>query len=97
MEASTIKSISDSAPVATYSSAAASVAFWGMHVNEICAVVSTLIALIGLGLQFYLVMHRLRRVERVQSATVQVVSAVAGSQREVAKRVDNLENTEGKT
>lgn len=91
MNAHTFKTITDNAPVVTYGGTAASVVFWGLQVNEICAIISTVIAILGLGLQFYLAMHRIRRLEHAQGATVAVVSAIAGSQREVASKVENLE------
>lgn len=46
--------IAENAHVATYGGGAASVAFWGLHVNEICAIISTVVAVMGLILQVYL-------------------------------------------
>lgn len=57
----TIQRVADAAPVATYGGGAASVAFWGLQVNEICAIISTLVAVIGLALQIYVSWHRMRR------------------------------------
>lgn len=91
MNGQTVSKIADAAPAATYGAAAGSVVFWGLQVNEICAIVSTLIAFIGLGLQFWLAMHRIRKLERAQGVTAKVVSGVSIAQREVAKKVDNLE------
>jgi hypothetical protein len=56
-----VQKISDSAPIATYGGGAASVAFWGLQVNEICAIISTIVAVIGLALQIYVSWHRMRR------------------------------------
>lgn len=57
----TLVKIAEVAPVATYGGTALSVTFWGLHINEICAIISTCIAFSGLALQIYLAWHRTRR------------------------------------
>ena len=48
----------------------------------------TVIAVMGLVLQFYLAMHRIRKVERVQAATSVVVSGVTQAQRDIVKTLN---------
>lgn len=73
--------IADAAPTATYGGAAASVAFWGLHISEICVILSTLVSVLGFGLQLFLAMHRLKKLEKRQDAQATVVEAVAESHR----------------
>lgn len=51
---SPVQKITESAHVATYAGGGASVLFWGLQVNEVCAIVSTTVAVIGLFLQVYM-------------------------------------------
>lgn len=81
----------DSAPAITYGGAAGTIAFWGLNVSEICAIISTLVAVIGLGMQIWLASKRLRAVERSQGVTKKVVSAIAESHRTVAGKIETLE------
>lgn len=63
METDTVISkIADHANVATYGGGAASVAFWGLHVNEVCAIVSTVVAVLGFGLQCLMAWRRRTRI-----------------------------------
>lgn len=57
----TVLKIAEVAPIATYGGTALSVTFWGLHINEICAIISTCIAFCGLALQMYLAWHRAGR------------------------------------
>jgi uncharacterized membrane protein len=41
------------AQLVTYAGSGATLVFWGLHVNEICAVISTAVAVIGLGMQIW--------------------------------------------
>lgn len=93
MNTATIQKIADAAPVATYGGAAASVTFWGLQVSEVCAIISTLVAIIGLGLQFWVAARRIKKLERQHAATELVIGAVAESALGVSERVDSLEKT----
>ena len=57
-----LSKMAEHAQVATYGGAAGTLAFWGLHINEVCAVISTAVAVIGLGLQLFGLWrrHRLR-------------------------------------
>lgn len=89
----TAQRLADTAPAITVGSSAATVAFWGLQVNEICAIISTVIALIGLLLQVFLAVRRIKKLERQQNATQLAVGAVAHSTQGVAKRVDVIEKS----
>ena len=52
------KSAEHAAPIITYAGGGASILFWGIQVNEICAIISTAVAVCGLGLQLYLAWRR---------------------------------------
>lgn len=69
------------------------VAFWGLHVSDICMILSTGCTAAGLLLQFWLAMGRISRLERKQDAHVQVTAAVAEAVRVVDK--NQKEQTNG--
>lgn len=73
--------VADNAPAATYGGAAATLTFWGLHAAEICMIISTLVSVIGLGLQLYLAFHRIRKLEKQEQRTKTVIAAVAESTR----------------
>lgn len=56
-----VDAITAHANIVTYAGGAATLAFWGLHVNEVCAIISTAVAVIGLGLQLYGMWSRRRR------------------------------------
>lgn len=85
--------LADNAPAATITAGAATVTFWGLHVADICVVLSTVATILGLLLQFYLAMHRIRRLERGQDAQRVVTKAVTKTVRETAAKVDSMENS----
>lgn len=85
-----IRAAGNAAPV-TYGGAATTAVFWGLHVSDICMIVSTLVTLCAFALQLYLAMHRLRRLERAQDATKLAVGAVSQSTQGVAARVAAIE------
>lgn len=47
------KAVETAAPVVTYSGTAATLTFWGLQISDICAIISTAVAVIGLGLQIW--------------------------------------------
>lgn len=51
---SPLHKLADSGHVATYGGAGATIVFKGLHVNEVCAIISTAVAVIGLILQVYM-------------------------------------------
>lgn len=59
--------------------------FWGLHVSDICMILSTLATLCGLGMQIYLAMRRISRLERRQDAHIEVTKAVSEAVRVVDK------------
>lgn len=91
MNTSTVQKLAENANVATYGGAVASVTFWGLQVSEICAIISTLVAIIGLGLQFWVASRRIKKLESQARVTKTVIGAVAQSNQDTAKRVDVIE------
>lgn len=71
--------------VFTAGAGATTVVFWGLHVSDICMILSTLATLSGLFLQIYLAMARIRRLERRQDEHIKVTGAVAEAVRVVDK------------
>lgn len=93
MSTQTIQRIADASPAATYGGTAASIVFWGLNVNEVCAILSTMIAFAGLALQFFLASKRIRALEQSQGTTQTVVEAVAESHRALDEKVTNIAKT----
>lgn len=81
----------ENSPVVTYTGAGVTVLFWGLHLSDVCMILSTLATLCGVALQVVLALHRIRRIERQQDATKLVVGAVARSTAGVAARVEAIE------
>jgi hypothetical protein len=80
--------VAESAPVATFGGAAATLTFWGLHVNEICAIISVLIA--GLSLQIWLAFRRVKKLEKGLARNNTVTVAQAEAVRVVDKKLDTL-------
>lgn len=55
-----IKAAEHVAPVVTVGGSASTLVFWGLHVNELCAIISTAVAVMGLCLQGYLAWRKHR-------------------------------------
>lgn len=77
--------IADNSPAVTVGAGAATVIGWGLHVSDICMILSTLATICGLCLQFYLAMGRIRRLEHRQDSHIEVTKAVAQAVRVVDK------------
>lgn len=45
------KAVETVAPVATYGGSGAALVSWGLHIGDVCAIISTLVAVLGFGLQ----------------------------------------------
>lgn len=88
---------SETSQPAVYTASAGTVTavFWGLHVSDICMILSTLATLCGLALQFYLAMGRIRRLERRQETHIEVTKAVAGAVRVVDKKQKEQANGHG--
>lgn len=57
----TVGKIAENAHIATVGGGISAVTFWGLHVNEWCAIVSTAVAVAGFVLQCYMARQRNRR------------------------------------
>lgn len=55
-----IKAVADNAHTVTYTGASSAILFWGLHVSDIAAIISTACAVCGLMLQVYVVKQRRR-------------------------------------
>lgn len=84
--------LAENAPGVTYGGATASIALWGLHISEICVIVSTLVSVLGLALQIWLATYRIRRLERGHSHT-EAVKAIAKSHRALDAKVETIEKT----
>lgn len=87
--------VAENAPGATYTATGATVLFWGLHVSDVAVLLSAIASIAGVVLQFYLALHRLRRLERDQDASRRVVSALAESGRATAAKVEKQETNSG--
>ena len=84
--------------VLTYSSTGATVLFWGLHATDIAVIMSAFASICGVLLQFYIVMHRVNRLEKsaiiVENRAAREViaaAAIAESSRAVAKKAVDTE------
>lgn len=82
----------DNAPSITYTGAGSSIVLWGLHVSDIGVIVSCIVAVLGLALQYYVAFRRIRILEHGQAASNTVTAAMAEAQRAQAiKSADNSE------
>lgn len=88
----TIGAISNNAPAVTYSGAGAAVLFWGLHLSDIAVILSAFASICGVGLQFYVALHRIRRLEKAADANVKVTTAMA----ETVRVLDVTKEDKGK-
>lgn len=82
----------------TYTATSATVLFWGLHISDIAVMISAFASICGVGLQFYVVVHRIRRLERGHdknedniAATRKVTAAISGAVRALDDRVQETE------
>lgn len=87
--------LAENAPAATYTATGATVVFWGLHISDVAVLLSAFASIAGVALQFYLALHRLRRLEKAQDASRVVVNALAESGRVTAAKVENQETSSG--
>ena len=71
-------------PAVTYTTATATVLFWGLHISDIAVILSAFATLCSVGLQFFVVISKLNNLEQ-KVIKVDKVIAVA------EKHIDNLE------
>lgn len=55
-----IQHATNNAPAITYTGATSTLVFWGLHISDMAAIVSTLCAVAGVLLQIYVVFRRNR-------------------------------------
>lgn len=77
--------------VFTAGAGTATALFWGLHVSDVCMILSTLATVCGLLLQFWLAMGRIRRLEHRQDAHIRVTESVAQAVRVVDKNQKDSE------
>lgn len=63
-----ITKVLESGPTVTYAGAGSTLVFWGLHISDIAAIISTLCAVIGVGLQIYVVFRRNRHKQWLNAA-----------------------------
>lgn len=83
-----LDSLHNAATVTTFAGTSATVLFWGLHVSDIAVIMSAMASVCGVGLQFYLAIRRIRRLERAEVANVKVTSAMAESHRALNQKVE---------
>lgn len=87
--------VTDNPVVMTYAGTAGAVTLWGLRVADWAVLISAFAALLGVALQFYVSLRRLRFLEHEAAASKKVVTAVAEAQRVVAGKVDAIELKQG--
>lgn len=71
----------------TQTSAVTSLTLWGLHISDIAALIAALAAVMGVALQWYVAMHKIRRLEKGLDANNIVTDALAESHRVLDKQV----------
>lgn len=87
--------VADNAPTMTYAATGATVLFWGLHVSDIAVLISALASILGVTLQFYLAMHRIRRLERASQASLVRADTAETDAHELAHRMDEKDHIGG--
>lgn len=82
-----LKPLVENANAVTYTGGAASVLFWGLHLSDIAVLLSAFASVCGVALQFYVAIHRIRRLEKGLDANNKVTGAISRSTRVVAAKV----------
>jgi hypothetical protein len=83
-----VKPLVENANAITYSSGAATVLFWGLHLSDIAVLLSSFASVCGVGLQFYVALHRIRRLEKGLEANNKVTEAQAVQARAIATKLE---------
>lgn len=83
-----LKGALDNAPGITYGSAAATVTLWGLHISDIAALLAAFASVMGVALQFYVAMHRIRRLEKGLEANNIVTEAQADQARAMQTKLE---------
>jgi predicted membrane protein len=58
----------NNAPAVTFTGGTSAILFWGLHVSDVAVICSSLATILGVVLQFYVMLHRIRIMERQQVA-----------------------------
>lgn len=80
-----VQQAAENSPSITYTATGATVLFWGLHAGDIAVLLSALASILGVCLQFYLALSRIRRVEQGQESNAIVTHALAESHRVLDK------------
>jgi hypothetical protein len=83
-----LKGVLENAPAVTYGGAAATLTLWGLHISDIAALMAAFASLAGVGLQFYVAMHRIRRLEKGLEANNIVTEAQADQARALTEKLE---------
>lgn len=83
-----ITPVLNNAPSVTYTAGVTSIVFWGLHLSDIAVMLSAFASVCGVGLQFYVALHRIRRLERAADANVTVTNAMAEATRALDAKVE---------
>lgn len=70
----------------TYAATGATVILWGLHATDIAVLASAFASILGVALQFYLAIRRIRRLEQRQVEHIDVTAALAASHRALEKQ-----------
>lgn len=81
--------------VLTYGATLGAVTCWGLRISDWAVLISAFAAVLGVLLQFYVSMRRLRLLEHEAASSKKVVTAVAEATRVVAGKVDAIELKQG--
>lgn len=63
-QAAILKGIESVAPTSTIASTASTFMFWGLHFSDLAVMLSAIASVCSVGLQFYVTLKRLRKLER---------------------------------
>ncbi len=94
-----ISAVTDNGLPITLGGSVSATVFWGLHISDVAVIVSALAAVLGVVLQFYIALRRIRLLEtemgkaKAKAVTAGLVaSAAAVASRGVAERVSDIES-----
>lgn len=86
-----VQAAQDNAPTITYTAAGSTAVMWGLHLSDIGVIVSAFATVLGVILQFYVTVHKIRMLERDQRENNRLALIAAG--RGIAADIKSADNS----
>lgn len=73
-----VQTAQDNAPAITYTAGGSTAVLWGLHLSDIGVIVSAFATVLGVILQFYVTIHKIKMLERDQKEQARLALIAAG-------------------